>query len=113
MSLILAIPILEFNIGNYQFNAYTYPAWSSLILQIISVILNIVFLDKIENHATEQPNITTKEKKDNIRTPPTKKKNIYISTGVILILSIFFFDGYYLSVMAYALPVVMLESYGW
>ena len=26
MSLILAIPILEFNIGNYQFNAYTNPA---------------------------------------------------------------------------------------
>lgn len=108
MSLILAIPALEFNIGNYQFNAYTYPAWSSLILQVISFVLNIFYIRRIELETKETGNNT--EEKNALS---VKKKNIFISPGVILILVIFFFDGYFLSVLAYSLPIVMLEVYEW
>lgn len=101
MSLILALPQLEFSIGNYQFNAYTYPPWSSLFLQLISFVLNIIFLKKVEK---DTPVITN---------GGTEKKNIFISVGVVLILAIFFFDGYFLSTITYSLPIVMLDTYEW
>ena len=101
MSLILALPFLDFSIGPYNFNVYTYPAWTSLVLQTISWALNSFLLRPVENKAQHIPH---KE---------GKQKNIYISTGVILIFLIFFYDGYLIGTFSYALPIVMLEGYGW
>ena len=101
MGLILALPILDFNIGSYSLNAYTYPAWSSFVLQLISTTLNVIFLRKVERDQPEPPKTTE------------KKKNIYISTGVVLILALFLYDGYFISVFAYTLPIVMIDGYGW
>lgn len=103
MGLIVAFPILEFSIGSYQFNAFTYPAWSSLMVQIPSVISNCVFLRKVEN--------TGKKKQEQLTKISTKK--IYLSTGVFLVLSLFFFNGYFLFAILYSLPIVMLDGYGW
>ena len=103
MSLILALPILEFNIGSYQFNAFTYPAWSSLILQIVSCSINVAVLRPIES---KKPSMDESK-------PKEKPKNIFISKGVILCLCIFFYDGYLVSTITYVLPVVMMEGYEW
>ena len=103
MAILLAIPGLQFSIGSYEFNAFTYPAWTSLVCQIVSIFMGFFFLRRVEDD--HQPNA--------LQQKPGRGRAIYLSKGVVLMFSIFFFNGFYLSSTMYALPVVMMEGYGW
>lgn len=104
MGLIVAFPVFEFSIGPYELNAFTYPAWTSLLVQFPSIILNCLFIKRIETPDT--PNTANQTQKK-------PKKKFYFSIGILLGLSLFFFNGYFLFAIIYALPIVMLDGYGW
>ena len=106
MAIILSIPYLEFSIGEYQFNAFTYPAWSSILLQLISIVTNLIFVRTIED---EQGEHTAHMKSG----AGASHNGLYFSKGVFMIFLIFFFNGFYLSHLVYAIPIVMQDGYGW
>ena len=103
VAIVLSIKRLEFNIGSYQFNAFTYPAWSSIILQLISLVSNLIFVRMIEKEKAEEGSVPL----------PPAGRAVYMSTGVALIFAVFFFDGFFLACVVYALPLVLQDGYGW
>merc|ERR1712137_800866 len=106
MAIILSIPALEVKIGGYTLNAYTYPAWSSIILQLISIVVNLFFVRMIEKEqGDDMEHMQSK--------PGVQTKGLYFSKGVFMIFLIFFFNGFFLSHMIYTIPIVMQDGYGW
>jgi hypothetical protein len=103
-ALILSIPSIEFWIGEYCLDAFTYPAWCSLVLQLFSLLVNIIFLRHVEDESTNQ----------GIQPDVEEGKGLlFWSPGVLLLMVLFFFDGLLLSSIVYALPIVMIDGYGW
>ena len=102
--MILSIPSIEFWIGEYCLDAFTYPAWCSLVLQLFSLLVNIIFLRHVEDESTNQ----------GIQPDVEEGKGLlFWSPGVLLLMVLFFFDGLLLSSIVYALPIVMIDGYGW
>lgn len=104
VAMLLAIPYIDFSIGNYSFNQYTYPAWVTCAVEI-SALLGIIFGIK-HTPLTGPPDKTVED-------PRFAGKKIYISIGVSLSILIFFYDGYIISSISYIMPVVMLDGYMW
>ena len=109
--LIVAIPGLWFSVGTYEFNAFTYPPWTSIILQLVSLTVTFIFVRQIETEKKETETEETEESE--LQTIVEPAKAIYLSKGVILIFGIIFFNGFFMSSMTYSLPLVMIDGYGW
>ena len=112
---------------------YTYPAWASLVLQIISISLNLRFLKAVGGKAAQVPEQKVSVNENPIKdgslegeplepaTPPAKPTTalipksggVYLSKGVVLVLLIFLYNGFQLASTSYVLPIVMLDGYGW
>ena len=97
------MPALEFSIGAYKVDSSTYPAWCSLVLQVLSLIVNAIFIRKVEKTASTV----------NLQTKETSEKFLYVSVGVVLLMALFFFGGILLSVIIFSLPLVMVDEYQW
>merc|ERR1712137_15700 len=97
LSVILSIPQFGVSVGEYDFNAYTYPALFDLLMQLTSLTFLAVALKSPEKKKEDKPS----------------SKKFYVSKGTILLLVISFFQGYLIATFEYTLPVVMVETYGW
>lgn len=104
IAFIFAIPALQVNVGSYSLDAETYPPWCSFLLQVGSLLLNVVFLRVVEKEDSPDRPVDVAEKLDRF---------MYVSPGVIIYLALFWFDGFVLSTFGYVLPIVMLDGYQW
>ena len=104
LATVLSIPAIAFSIGSYNLNAYTYPAWSNILTLAICTTMIILFIENLQDIQKEAPT----------GVEPARKFNfIYLSRATVLGFFILTFNGILASSLAYALPIVMYDLYGW
>jgi hypothetical protein len=95
-AVIFSIPQLAFYMGEYEVNAYTYPAFTMFILYGISVIGVVGFLKSPEKQETS-----------------ARDGKFYTSVGSLLVLLLCFYQGYLVGTFEYMIAVVMIEVFLW
>jgi len=123
--IIISLPFISFSIGPYDVNEYTYPAILTFIMQAIGLVAMVKLYQNPEAISVKEDDINSndallsgenKPKQPKKPEPPPVqegKKNFYISPGVVLVLSIFGFQGYLVATIMYVMPVIMLDKYEW
>lgn len=100
MATFLSLPILDFSIGPYNLNAYTYPAWTNLATLTVCTTMIAIFIKNLEEAKTQSA--TAKG-----------PKFMYLSKAVFLGFAILTFNGILASSLGYAMPIVMYDIFGW
>lgn len=102
VALILSIPALEFDIGAYPMSATTYPAWACLLAQLASV--PSLFL--ISSGVKLPKEIADDRKYERMGT-------WFWSLGVVMGLTVMFYNGYIVSTITYGFPVMIFDAFQW
>jgi len=112
VAIVLAIPAIAFSVGPYEFNSFTYPAWATFFVEFVALVGIVLFVQHSPEEAILRSESLTLNNPEGKPSGASSKK-IFISTGVVLALLIFFYDGYLVSTISYTMPVVMIDGYNW